>query len=59
MMQCKKNAGAAAGCGLHLVQQLEVLVLLVRDDVHVHAVDVLPENIKIESEDDQSSNCVI
>ena len=42
---------------LHLVQQLKVLVLLVRYHVHVHAVDVLPENIKIESEDDQSSNC--
>ena len=46
MMQCKKNAGG--GCGLHLVQQLEVLVLLVRDHVHVHPVDVLPANIKIE-----------
>ena len=59
MMQCKKNAGAAAGLRLHLVQQLEVLVLLVRDDVHVHAVDVLPANIKIESADDQSSSRAI
>ena len=47
------------GWRLHLVQQLEVLVLLVRDDVHVHAVDVLPKNIKIESDDYQSRNCAI